>query len=136
MGQIHELNDILADQIAAGEVIERPASIVKELVENSLDAQSKRVDIIVENAGLDSIRVIDDGQGIVADDVELAFKRHATSKINSRQDLFRVQTMGFRGEALPSIASDGHRGRNRWPDCPSPGWQAGCQPTSTGPAGN
>lgn len=105
MGQIHELNDILADQIAAGEVIERPASIVKELVENSLDAQSKRVDIIVENAGLDSIRVIDDGQGIAADDVELAFKRHATSKINSRQDLFRVQTMGFRGEALPSIAS-------------------------------
>lgn len=105
MGQIHELNDILADQIAAGEVIERPASIVKELVENSLDAQSQRVDIIVENAGLDSIRVIDDGQGIAADDVELAFKRHATSKISSRHDLFRVQTMGFRGEALPSIAS-------------------------------
>lgn len=105
MGQIHELNNVLADQIAAGEVIERPASIVKELVENSLDAQSKRVDIIVENAGLDSIRVIDDGQGIAADDVELAFKRHATSKINSRHDLFRVQTMGFRGEALPSIAS-------------------------------
>lgn len=105
MGQIHELNDILADQIAAGEVIERPASIVKELVENSLDAQSQRVDIIVENAGLDNIRVIDDGQGIAADDVELAFKRHATSKISSRHDLFRVQTMGFRGEALPSIAS-------------------------------
>ena len=105
MGQIHELNNVLADQIAAGEVIERPASIVKELVENSLDADSKRVDIIVENAGLDSIRVIDDGIGIAADDVPLAFRRHATSKISSRKDLFRVQTMGFRGEALPSIAS-------------------------------
>ena len=105
MGQIHELNSVLADQIAAGEVIERPASIVKELVENSLDANSKRVDIIVENAGLDSIRVIDDGIGIAKDDVPLAFRRHATSKISSRKDLFRVQTMGFRGEALPSIAS-------------------------------
>lgn len=105
MGQIHELNSILADQIAAGEVIERPASIVKELVENALDAHSRRVDIVVENAGLDSIRVIDDGDGIAADEVELAFKRHATSKISDRKDLFRVQTMGFRGEALPSIAS-------------------------------
>ncbi|MGM9891930.1 DNA mismatch repair endonuclease MutL [Limosilactobacillus sp.] len=105
MGQIHELNSVLADQIAAGEVIERPASIVKELVENALDAHSRRVDIVVENAGLDSIRVIDDGDGIAADEVELAFKRHATSKISDRKDLFRVQTMGFRGEALPSIAS-------------------------------
>lgn len=105
MGQIHELNSILADQIAAGEVIERPASIVKELVENALDAHSHRIDIVVENAGLDSIRVIDDGDGIEAGDVALAFKRHATSKINDRKDLFRVQTMGFRGEALPSIAS-------------------------------
>lgn len=105
MGKIHELTDVLADQIAAGEVIERPASIVKELVENSLDAQSKRVDIIVENSGLDSIRVIDDGSGIAPDDVEIAFKRHATSKIATRRDLFKVKTMGFRGEALPSIAS-------------------------------
>lgn len=105
MGQIHELDNVLADQIAAGEVIERPASIVKELVENSLDAHSHRIDIIVENAGLDSIRVIDDGDGIAPDDIELAFQRHATSKINSRRDLFRVTTMGFRGEALPSIAS-------------------------------
>lgn len=105
MGKIHELTDVLADQIAAGEVIERPASIVKELVENSLDADSKRIDIIVENSGLDSIRVIDDGSGIAADDVEIAFKRHATSKIATRRDLFKVQTMGFRGEALPSIAS-------------------------------
>lgn len=105
MGKIHELDNILADQIAAGEVIERPASIVKELVENSLDAHSHRVDIIVENSGLDSVRVIDDGDGIAAEDVKLAFHRHATSKINSRHDLFKVQTMGFRGEALPSIAS-------------------------------
>ncbi|MDO4903358.1 MAG: DNA mismatch repair endonuclease MutL [Limosilactobacillus sp.] len=105
MGRIHELNSVLADQIAAGEVIERPASIVKELVENSIDAHSRRVDVIVENSGLDSIRVIDDGDGIEPDDVKLAFTRHATSKINDRKDLFRVQTMGFRGEALPSIAS-------------------------------
>lgn len=105
MGKIHELDNILADQIAAGEVIERPASIVKELVENSIDAHSRRIDIIVENAGLDSIRVIDDGEGIASEDVPLAFRRHATSKISTRHDLFKVQTMGFRGEALPSIAS-------------------------------
>ena len=105
LGKIHELDTVLANQIAAGEVIERPASIVKELVENSLDAHSKRVDIIVENSGLDSVRVIDDGEGIASDDVQLAFQRHATSKIASRKDLFKVQTMGFRGEALPSIAS-------------------------------
>lgn len=105
MGKIHELDSVLANQISAGEVIERPASIVKELVENSLDANSKRIDIIVTNSGLGSIRVIDDGTGIARDDVEIAFKRHATSKIKSRRDLFRVQTMGFRGEALPSISS-------------------------------
>lgn len=105
MGKIHELDNVLANQIAAGEVIERPASIIKELVENSLDARSKRIDIIVTKAGLGELRVIDDGIGIAEDDVKEAFKRHATSKINTRQDLFRVQTMGFRGEALPSIAS-------------------------------
>ncbi len=105
MGKIHELNNVLANQIAAGEVIERPASIIKELVENSLDARSKRIDIVVTKAGLGELRVIDDGDGIAAEDVKEAFKRHATSKISTRQDLFRVQTMGFRGEALPSIAS-------------------------------
>lgn len=105
MGKIHELNNLLANQIAAGEVIERPASIIKELVENSLDAHSKRIDIVVTKAGLGELRVIDDGDGIATEDVKEAFKRHATSKISTRQDLFRVQTMGFRGEALPSIAS-------------------------------
>ena len=105
MGKIHELDSVLADQIAAGEVIERPASIVKELAENSLDANSHRIDIIVEEAGLKSVRVIDDGQGIEADDVARAFLRHATSKIADKGDLFKVTTMGFRGEALPSIAS-------------------------------
>lgn len=105
MGKIHELDKVLTNQIAAGEVIERPASIIKELVENSLDARSQRIDIIVTKAGLGEMRVIDDGIGIAEEDVKEAFKRHATSKINTRQDLFRVQTMGFRGEALPSIAS-------------------------------
>ena len=105
MGKIHELDNVLANQIAAGEVIERPASIIKELVENSLDAHSHRIDIIVENSGLDSVRVIDDGDGIAKEDVAIAFHRHATSKISSQHDLFKVQTMGFRGEALPSIAS-------------------------------
>ena len=105
MGKIHELPEVLADQIAAGEVIERPASVVKELTENSIDAQSTRIDILVEDAGLKSIQVIDNGIGIAADDVQIAFQRHATSKITSRDDLFRVRTLGFRGEALPSIAS-------------------------------
>lgn len=105
MNQIHELNEVLADQIAAGEVIERPASIVKELVENSLDAHSRQIDIIVSQSGLDSIRIIDDGDGIATVDVPIAFKRHATSKIASREDLFKVRSLGFRGEALPSIAS-------------------------------
>ena len=105
MSQIHELSDVLADQIAAGEVIERPASIVKELVENALDAHSRQIDIIVTEAGLGQIRIIDDGDGIDQADVAIAFKRHATSKIQSPKDLFRIKTLGFRGEALPSIAS-------------------------------
>lgn len=105
MAKIHELAEVLANQIAAGEVIERPASVVKELVENALDAHSRQIDIHVSEAGLKAIQVIDDGDGIAADDVLNAFQRHATSKIHDRKDLFKVHSLGFRGEALPSIAS-------------------------------
>lgn len=105
LAEIHELSEILADQIAAGEVVERPASVVKELVENAIDAGGNRIDILLQESGLKSIRIIDNGSGIDGQQVELAFKRHATSKISSRTDLFKVGTLGFRGEALPSIAS-------------------------------
>ncbi|MDT7014130.1 DNA mismatch repair endonuclease MutL [Levilactobacillus namurensis] len=105
MAKIHELASVLADQIAAGEVVERPASVVKELVENAIDAHSTQIDIVVEESGLKRITVVDDGDGIADEDTEMAFKRHATSKITDRRDLFKVKSLGFRGEALPSIAS-------------------------------
>lgn len=105
MAEIHELASVLADQIAAGEVVERPASVVKELVENAIDAHSTQIDITVEESGLKRISVVDDGDGIADDQTEMAFKRHATSKITDRRDLFKVRSLGFRGEALPSIAS-------------------------------
>lgn len=105
MGMIHILDDHIANQIAAGEVVERPSSVVKELVENAIDAGSTRIDVTAEEGGIAFLRIADNGSGIAADDLERAFQRHATSKIAHGKDLFRIQTLGFRGEALPSIAA-------------------------------
>ena len=105
MNIIHVMDEPLSNKIAAGEVVERPASIVKELVENAIDADSTVIEIALEEAGLMKIRVTDNGKGMSEQDAVRAFERHATSKISNEHDLFRIRTLGFRGEALPSISA-------------------------------
>jgi DNA mismatch repair protein MutL len=105
MSKIHALSEQLTNIIAAGEVVERPMGVVKELVENSIDANATHIEVMITQGGLESIVVSDDGQGIDPEDVALAFKRHSTSKINHQDDLLKLSTHGFRGEALPSIAA-------------------------------
>ena len=105
MDIIHLLPDSVANQIAAGEVVQRPASVIKELMENAVDAGASTIDVLVQDAGRTTIQVIDDGKGMTETDARMAFERHATSKIAKAEDLFTLRTMGFRGEALPSIAA-------------------------------
>ncbi|MEG0548818.1 MAG: DNA mismatch repair endonuclease MutL [Coprobacillus sp.] len=108
MAKIRQLDDVLSNKIAAGEVVERPSSVVKELVENSIDADSSRIEIFIEDGGLQKIKVVDNGEGMSLEDAKLCFSRHATSKIKDDHDLFNIMTLGFRGEAIPSIASISH----------------------------
>ena len=105
MGTIQILDTHTINKIAAGEVVERPSSVIKELVENSIDAKASSITVEIKNGGIDFIRVTDNGLGIPKDQVEIAFLRHATSKITSAEDLYHVLSLGFRGEALASIAA-------------------------------
>ena len=105
MKRINILDEHTSNKIAAGEVVERPSSVVKELVENSIDANSKNITVEIEEGGISTIRVIDDGVGVHNLDIEKAFMPHATSKIKNVEDIYSINTLGFRGEALPSIAS-------------------------------
>ena len=105
INKVIKLNDNLINQIAAGEVVDNPSSVIKELIENSIDAKSKTIKIYIENGGKKSILINDDGQGMHEKDLINAFERFATSKIENQKDLENICTLGFRGEALPSIAS-------------------------------
>ncbi len=105
MSKIQVLDPHISNMIAAGEVVERPANIVKECVENSIDAHAKEISIEAYEGGIDKLVIQDDGEGMSREDAKLAFLRHATSKLKDEDDLFNIQTMGFRGEALPSIAA-------------------------------
>ncbi len=102
---IHLLPDSIANQIAAGEVVQRPASVVKEMLENSVDAGATSVKLIVKEAGKSLIQVVDNGCGMSGTDARMSFERHATSKIRTSEDLFKIKTLGFRGEAMASIAA-------------------------------
>ncbi|MCC6890415.1 MAG: ATP-binding protein, partial [Hyphomicrobiales bacterium] len=102
---VRQLSEALVNRIAAGEVVERPASAVKELIENALDAGARRIEIVTDGGGRRLIRVSDDGAGMTRDDLELAVERHATSKLADGDDLMAIATLGFRGEALPSIGA-------------------------------
>lgn len=108
MAKIRQLDDHLINQIAAGEVVERPANVIKELVENAIDAHASRIEIEVIEGGFQSMKVVDNGDGMESVDARLCFMRHATSKIKDDNDLFNIMTLGFRGEAIPSIASISH----------------------------